>query len=203
MGTCGCDDCGEPQSCDLGESLNIEAVKLRVRDVPYPKLSAGGSSEDGPLTLRVRDPFDPSGEIVPANIPPATAQAATAQTAESRALSVAHKGPVSLLLNSITRAVLDSRARPGVASVLQPWVDALETKVMRIGKYSKSEVIYIPFSPPPALWDYKCKKCNWWRDGGCAMVEGEISPSGWCAVWIPPSNYRPLSWPKELVRGEW
>lgn len=106
-----------------------------------------------------------------------------------------------LAVKSIGSAALDATARPGT---LQPWIDELEHYVERNGKFSQSAVLYLPFSPPPLFWDYKCKKCLWWQDpDACKMVEGKISPRGWCAIWVPPSDYRAFSWPRELLEGRW
>lgn len=106
-----------------------------------------------------------------------------------------------LLVKSIGLAAMDATVKPGS---LQPWVDEVEEYVNINGKFSKSQVVYAPFSPPPAFWDYKCKKCRWWQEpNGCKVVEGDISPGGWCAIWMPPSSYKAFTWPQELVRGQW
>lgn len=116
-----------------------------------------------------------------------------------------------LLANSVGRAALDATAMPGV---LQPWVDKIEEYVQLNGKFSQSSVLYLPFSPPPVFWDYKCKKCHWWQvpqtllpsgtiPGSCKVVEGEISHRGWCAIWAPSKDYKALTWPQELLKGEW
>lgn len=106
-----------------------------------------------------------------------------------------------LLVRSIGAAALDVTIGPGM---LQPWVDELESYVSKLGKFTKFSVSYLPFSPPPVFWDYKCKKCLWWVDPNtCKTVEGNISPNGWCAIWVPPSTYKPFTWPVELIKGEW
>ncbi len=108
---------------------------------------------------------------------------------------------LTMLVNSIGKAAADATFQPGA---LQPWVDEIESKVVADGKFSKPEVLYLPFSPPPVFWDYKCKKCLWWEEpNGCKVVEGEISPQAWCAVWVPPSTYKPFTWFQELIKGEW
>jgi hypothetical protein len=115
---------------------------------------------------------------------------------------IANKSALVLLVNSVGRAALDARSGP-MANRLQPWVDSVRSHVTRMGKYSKSAVIYFPFSPPPAFWDYKCKKCGWYQAGSCGVVAGEILPGGWCALWTPPANYKPFTWPLELLKGNW
>lgn len=206
---CGCDDCGEPRTCAIvpTEAMEAEVTKLRIRDVPYvpPRGPVSGNSVNEAPELRVRDAPIPRSITAYRVESQYKSSVAPPEPPEGlpKVLSVARKGPISLLVNSVARAALDSRARPGTASLLQPWVEALEAKVLRVGKYSKGEVLYVPFSPPPALWDYKCKKCGFWQEGGCSVVEGSISPSGWCVNWIPPANYKPLTWPQELAKGEW
>lgn len=145
-------------------------------------VKTSGYGEDEPLELRFRDPSD-NGTAAASNI--------------------ANKSAVSLLLNTVSRAALDARARPGVASLLQPWISSIRVHIARVGKYSKGAVLYIPLSPPPLFWDYKCKKCGWWQGGTCGAVAGEISPTGWCALWIPPTGYKPFTWPRELIQGKW
>ena len=104
---------------------------------------------------------------------------------------------IEMLIKSVSLAALDSTLSPGV---LQPWVYEIKAH----GKFSQAEVTYLPFSPPPVFWDYKCRKCRWWVEGGqCEVVEGEISPGGWCVIWLPHVDYKPLTWPQELLRGDW
>ena len=107
----------------------------------------------------------------------------------------------NLLIKSITKAAANATISPGA---LQPWVDEINRRVAEEGKFPKSAVAYIPFSPPPVFWDYKCRKCSFWQGpDSCLVVEGEISPGGWCAIWLPPEDYKALSWPKELLSGDW
>lgn len=109
--------------------------------------------------------------------------------------------PLSLALNSISIAAMDATVKPGS---LQPWIDEIEAYISKNGKFSKFSVSYVPLSPPPAFWDYKCKKCLWWQEpDGCKVVEGKISPRGWCAIWLPPEEYKAFTWPKELITGNW
>jgi hypothetical protein len=109
-------------------------------------------------------------------------------------------GILNLLVNSIGRAAFSTIKK----EPLDSWITNIETSVAAKGKFSMADVLYLPFSPPPVFWDYKCKKCLWWKDpNGCKVVEGEISPQGWCAIWVPGSEYKALSWPKEFIKGEW
>lgn len=105
-----------------------------------------------------------------------------------------------LLVNSIGRAAI----RPINDRFINSWIANIENRVTTKGKYPKVDVLYSPFSPPPVFWDYKCVKCLWWQEPqSCKVVEGDISPRGWCAIWVPPAEYPALSWPEELVRGDW
>lgn len=108
---------------------------------------------------------------------------------------------VSMLVSSVSKAAANSTFKPGV---LQPWVDKITSRAITEGKFTKLQVGYLPFSPPPVFWDYKCKKCRFWRDpNACSVVGGRISPRGWCTIWLPPASYPPFTWPKELLRGNW
>ncbi len=112
-----------------------------------------------------------------------------------------NKSLPNLLITSITKAAANATISPGT---LQPWVDDINRRVAEEGKFSKPAVGYIPFSPPPVFWDYKCRKCRFWQGpDSCQVVEGEISPRGWCAIWLPPDDYKALSWPGELLKGNW
>lgn len=103
-----------------------------------------------------------------------------------------------MLVKSITLAGVNATVRPGV---LQLWVDEIEKRVDEQGKFSKSAVAYFPLSPPPLVWDYKCKKCRFWEEpDGCSVVEGKISPRGWCAIWLPPEGKPALSWVAEFIK---
>lgn len=109
--------------------------------------------------------------------------------------------PPTMLVKSIGLAGLNATISPGA---LQPWVDQIQQHVAERGKFPKSAVAYLPLSPPPALWDYKCRKCRFWQGSDvCQVVEGKISPRGWCAIWLPPDDYKAFSWPKELLSGDW
>jgi len=107
----------------------------------------------------------------------------------------------NLLIKSITKAAANATVSPGT---LQPWVDDINKRVAEEGKFSKPAVAYIPFSPPPVFWDYKCKKCRFWQaPDSCKVVEGKISPRGYCAIWLPPDDKPAFSWIGELSRGDW
>ena len=109
--------------------------------------------------------------------------------------------PIYLVYKSVGTAALDATVTPGSLKV---WVAYIDNNVNKFGKYSKSSVLYINVSPPPFFWDYKCKKCRWWQPpDSCKVVEGRISPIGWCAIWLPPDDYKAFTWVKELIRGKW
>lgn len=109
--------------------------------------------------------------------------------------------PIYLLYKSVGTAALDATVTPGS---LKLWIATIENHVARYGKYSKPSVLYLRISPPPFFWDYKCKKCRWWQEpNSCKVVEGKISPQGWCAIWVPPEEYRAFTWPRELIKRDW
>ena len=71
----------------------------------------------------------------------------------------------------------------------------INSRVSSEGKFPKWQVIYMPFSPPPVFWEYRCDKCRWWQpEGRCRVVEGEIEPQGWCVIWMPPDGVKPFTW---------
>jgi len=108
---------------------------------------------------------------------------------------------VFLLSNSISRAALGATVKPGLDL---GWINTIEKYVSHEGKFSKFAVAYVPISPPPVFWDYKCLKCYFWQGPKyCKVVEGIIVPRGWCAIYMPKVNYKPLSWPLELVTAHW
>lgn len=107
----------------------------------------------------------------------------------------------NLLVKSISTAAANATFSPGV---LEKWVQEIEEYVAEHGKYSKQSVAYLPVSPPPVFWDYKCRKCRFWQPpDSCTVVESEVSPRGWCAIWLPPDNKPAFSWIGELLRGDW
>jgi hypothetical protein len=114
-----------------------------------------------------------------------------------------------LAYNSIARAAANAVTPPFVTkenaqAYYQAWLTELNNYVAANGKFTKFEVAYLPFSPPPLFWDYKCFKCASWIDpNACSLVDGSISRSGWCSVWTPPSTYQAFTWPSELIKGDW
>ena len=106
-----------------------------------------------------------------------------------------------LLLKSISLAAANATVAPGK---LQPWIDEIEQTVARQGKFSKQAAAYLPLSPPPVFWDYKCRKCRFWQTpDSCKVVDEKISPIGWCAIWLPPDDKPAFSWVREFLRGDW
>jgi hypothetical protein len=108
-----------------------------------------------------------------------------------------------LTVNSIVRAAI-SAIDSNKETWLRDWIDKLNIYVFLNGKFSQFAAGYVPFSPPPLLYDYKCRKClNWVEPDGCNWVEGTISRSGWCSIWTPMTGYKAFSWPSELIKGDW
>lgn len=106
----------------------------------------------------------------------------------------------NLLFKSISTAALNATVSPGT---LQPWIDEIEESVSQEGKFAKLAVAYLPISPPPFFWDYKCRKCHFWEGAdSCTAVKGKISPSGWCIIWLPANDKPAFSWVGELLKGE-
>ena len=111
-----------------------------------------------------------------------------------------------LTFKSVTAAAANATLSPGA---LAKWVNDIEEKVAAQGQFPKPAVAYIGVSPPPVFWDYKCRKCRAWGplvglpDRTCKWVAGQISPGGWCAIWLPPDSYRAFTWPQELLKGDW
>jgi len=108
---------------------------------------------------------------------------------------------LSLLITSISKAAANATISPGT---LQPWIDDINNRVAEESKFLKTQVAYIPFSPPPVFWDYKCRKCRFWQaPDSCTVVDGKISPGGWCAIWLPSDDRPAFSWINELLKGDW
>ena len=106
-----------------------------------------------------------------------------------------------MLAKSIGLAAANATIQPGV---LQPWINEINQHVAEQGKFSKSAVAYIPLSPPPVFWDYKCRKCRFWQGpDSCTVVDGKISSGGWCAIWLPPDDKPAFSWINELLGRYW
>ncbi len=110
-----------------------------------------------------------------------------------------------LTVNSIGSAAVDT-LKPGT---LQKWVDTLNEQIVAEGQFTQFSVFYRDISIPPLVWDYKCRKCLWWGpangmpDRSCKAVAGDITPQGWCVIWLPPPAYKPMTWPRELLEGDW
>ena len=67
-------------------------------------------------------------------------------------------------------------------------------------KFSKLESLYLFFTPfPPGVWLYDCANCDFYKERTCEIVEGKISPAGWCGFWVSRVGDKPLSWVKEAV----
>jgi hypothetical protein len=122
---------------------------------------------------------------------------------------------VYLALKSIGSAAVDWAFTPGT---LAKWVAVLDEEVAREGKFTQFSVFYRDISPPPLMYDYKCRKCLKWgpnqpiqplagtvitTDRTCLWIAGDISPEGWCACWVPNTDQQPFTWPKQLVSGDW
>ena len=111
-----------------------------------------------------------------------------------------------LTFKSISSAAADWAFAPGT---LAKWVAVLDQQVAREGKFTQLAVFYKDISPPPFLYDYKCRKCARWgpnqgqADRTCLWVSGDISPEGWCGIWVPNTDQQPFTWPKQLVQGDW
>ena len=61
-----------------------------------------------------------------------------------------------LTFKSISSAAADWAFAPGT---LAKWVAVLDQQVAREGKFTQLAVFYKDISPPPFLYDYKCRKC--------------------------------------------
>ena len=115
-----------------------------------------------------------------------------------------------MLFKSITVAA-NRNANP---TAFQDWITKLQNQVQVNGKFEKRTAGYLPVSPPPFFWDYKCAKCrfayqtpgtsgSFVNNGLCELVSGNIEHNAWCVLWMPPDAYETFSWPKELVEGDW
>lgn len=92
------------------------------------------------------------------------------------------KWPKAFLLPKAIGVILLETIKPGA---MKSWIAEVEQEAAG-GEFTKAEVGYLPVHPPPALYDYKCSKCYWWKEpAGCKVVTGEISPGGWCFIWTP------------------
>ena len=85
------------------------------------------------------------------------------------------------IINRITR-----RGFIGTTLGLTAAAGALAATSARAQSLSKSEVSY----QTGPRGDQRCDNCAFWLAGNdpksigaCSMVQGEIEPSGWCAIW--------------------
>ena len=113
---------------------------------------------------------------------------------------------VYLALKSLSSAAVDWAFTPGT---LAKWVAVLDQEVAREGKFTQFSVFYRDISPPPLMYDYKCRKCLRWgpnqaqADRTCLWVAGDITPNGWCAAWVPNTDQVAFGWPAQLAKGDW
>lgn len=57
-------------------------------------------------------------------------------------------------------------------------------------KADKGVILYTEKAPPPLLDRYECRLCALFQaPDNCNVVDGTISPNGWCLFWAPS---RPL-----------
>ena len=108
---------------------------------------------------------------------------------------------LEMLTQSVGRAALNATVQPGA---LEPWLAQVEETVRTSGKFAKLQVAYFTLAPPPFFWNYSCARCRAYianaqapeMAGTCRWVRGDISPAGWCAVWLPKEEdeKRPFAW---------
>jgi hypothetical protein len=88
------------------------------------------------------------------------------------------------------------------AGLLSPELSAeiqteLRARVLRDGKFTKSQVLYMPVSLiPPAAWFYDCIDCTFYQGGmkTCELVTGTIAPAAWCGLWTNIQEEKPFDW---------
>lgn len=108
---------------------------------------------------------------------------------------------VYLAYKSISTAAISAGSKRGL---LEGWEKQIRKWAAFNEKFAKLEVVYLDLNPPPVFWDYKCMKCRFWQPpNGCVVVGGDISPQGWCAIWLPPDLYKRFTYPKEFLKGDW
>ena len=102
------------------------------------------------------------------------------------------------MTRDIRRALTPLRNALGIVNpdVLGQIRRELRDHVAREGKFSKLESLYLPFTPfPPGVWLYDCVNCELYQQQRtCEIVEGNISPLGWCGFWVSRVGDKPLSW---------
>jgi len=115
-----------------------------------------------------------------------------------------------MLLKSVTTAA-NRNSNP---TAFQDWITEVQNEVKANGQFTKSMAGYLPVSPPPFFWDYKCAKCRFAYqlslslsgfkdDCSCQIVSGDIQHNAWCCLWMPPDAYEAFSWPSQLFEGDW
>lgn len=79
---------------------------------------------------------------------------------------------------------------------LESFIEQTTAKVESEGRFKQQEVLYTPFYPPPVVWVYRCITCRIFQgDRTCGWIEGDISPNGWCTIWVPKvEGDPPFSW---------
>ena len=110
-----------------------------------------------------------------------------------------------MLIQSVGLAALNATVRPGV---LEPWIAQIEETVQRDGQFTKVQVLYFTASPPPFFWNYQCARCRAYvtdkndpaKAGTCRWVRGDISPVGWCSIWVPrpEDEQTPFAWVRTI-----
>jgi hypothetical protein len=109
----------------------------------------------------------------------------------------------------MSKSIGSAAISPLSPETLANWESALNTQVTSEGQFSQFSVFYRDMAPPPFFWDYKCSKClaygpnNSMPARSCKWVAGDINQEGWCAIWCPHAGYKALTWPKELIKGDW
>jgi hypothetical protein len=112
------------------------------------------------------------------------------------------------------KSVSTAANRSSNPAAFEAWITELQNQVEANGQFEKSAAGYLPFSPPPFFWDYKCAKCRFayqlslslqgFKDNGsCQLVDGDIEHNAWCCLWMPPDDYATFSWPSQLIEGDW
>jgi hypothetical protein len=116
-----------------------------------------------------------------------------------------------MLFKSITTAA----KRNSDPTAFQDWITEVQNQVETNGQFTKSAAGYLPISPPPLLFDYKCAKCrfayqpsggplgSFTNNGLCQIVAGDIEHNAWCVLWMPEDSVKAFSWPGELIKGDW
>lgn len=68
-------------------------------------------------------------------------------------------------------------------------------------KIPKAPILYSKQGPPPFVWVYECQYCLFWSPPqSCVIVEGDISPTAWCILWLNTPPDLPFSYLFRRVR---